>query len=414
MSQKKAKKDRRVKGNSLIGSVDMSKETHYGYMRTLYGEDVKTFPVKNNREGFEEFHGKLVRFQEQHGCDRIIVGYESSGPYGEPLMHYLRGKGVEVVQVNPMHTKRIKELEGNSPNKTDRKDPRVIADVMCLGHALSVVVPTGAAAELRRLTQARDRAVEHQTRMKNQVGAIEFLMFPELERVIPDLNSKSARYVLKHCPLPEQVVTLGEEMLAEQLHRVSRGRVGKKRAGYLYRAARESIGIREGVEGMCMEIAFLVEGLERQETYIGELERRMTDLLREIPYSESILSVRGIGTVTAAALIGEVGDFRAFSSSEELLKLAGLNLYEVSSGNHKGEKHITKRGRSLLRKFLYYGTLNASRPGGVLYDAYQELLAKGKPPTKALVILMRKLVRILFALVRDGSVYREKKEQQAA
>lgn len=81
----------------------------------------------------------------------FFFGYESTGPYAEHLVHFMRARGVHMVQVSPMHTKRLKELQGNSPNKTDQKDPKVIADIMALGHALTVVIPP--TAEPRRLTQ---------------------------------------------------------------------------------------------------------------------------------------------------------------------------------------------------------------------------------------------------------------------
>jgi len=105
----------------------------------------------------------------QQGLEQIVIGFESTGPYTEPLFHFLRKKPVKLVQVNPVHTKRIKELTGNSPNKTDKKDPRVIADVICLGHALTLVVPEGPTAELRRLTQARQRAITDRTAIINQL-----------------------------------------------------------------------------------------------------------------------------------------------------------------------------------------------------------------------------------------------------
>jgi transposase len=76
----------------------------------------------------------------------IVVGFESTGPYAEPICQYLQSKLVQLVQINPMHMKRLKELIGNSPNKTDKKDPRVIADVISLGHSLTVIVPEGAAS----------------------------------------------------------------------------------------------------------------------------------------------------------------------------------------------------------------------------------------------------------------------------
>ena len=81
----------------------------------------------------------IVINKNRFACSEVVVGYESTGPYAEPLVHYLRSKPVKIVQVNPMHTKRMKEVNDNSPLKTDDKDPRVIADIIRLGHALTVV-----------------------------------------------------------------------------------------------------------------------------------------------------------------------------------------------------------------------------------------------------------------------------------
>jgi transposase len=68
--------------------------------------------------------------------------------------------------------------------------------------------------------------------------------------------------------------------------------------------------------------------------------------------------MRGIGLITVAGLIGEVGDFRQFSTLSEITKLAGLDLFEVSSGKHRGRHHISKRGRPLMRKLLFFGAIN--------------------------------------------------------
>jgi transposase len=76
--------------------------------------------------------------------------------------------------------------------------------------------------------------------------------------------------------------------------------------------------------------------------------------LEKIPYSRLILSMKGIGMITVAGLIGEVGDFSKFHTHAELLKLSGLNLFEVSSGKHKVNKRISKRGQSLMGKLLFF------------------------------------------------------------
>ncbi|WP_044281401.1 IS110 family transposase [Caldithrix abyssi] len=144
------------------------------------------------------------------------------------------------------------------------------------------------------------------------------------------------------------------------------------------------------------------------------LKDEIENYLKEVPYSRNILSIKGIGPIIAAILIGELGDIRRYKSYRELEKIAGLNLYEVSSGQHKGKHHISKRGRSLLRKALFYIAINASR--GILQEVYQVHKEKGMASAKALTALSRKILAIIFALVRDDSFYIEgyKKSNKAA
>ncbi len=118
---------------------------------------------------------------------------------------------MKLVQVNPMHTKRMKDLQGNSPGKTDRKDPKVIADIIGLGHALSVVIPEGAAAELRRLTLARERSIERRTALYNQLQDLVFIVFPEFLQVMKDVKTQTAQYLLRHYPTPQGIVACGSE-----------------------------------------------------------------------------------------------------------------------------------------------------------------------------------------------------------
>ena len=185
----------------LVATVDIGKSVQYGYFRAPNGNDVKPFAFYNSKKSFGKFWQKLCQFKNQQGLEQTVIGFESTGPYAEPLFHYLKKKPVKLVQVNPVHTKRVKELTGNSPNKSDKKDPRVIADVICLGHALTLVVPEGPAAELRRLTQARQRAIKSRTAMINQLQHLIFVIFPEFLKVLK-ISTKTARYLIKHYTTP--------------------------------------------------------------------------------------------------------------------------------------------------------------------------------------------------------------------
>lgn len=399
------KKLKRVNERTLIVTVDVSKMKNSGYCRCPDGTDIKPFEFFNNGRGFQELWEKACHMKETHSLEDIVVGFESTGPYAEPLLHFLQKRKVRLVQVNPLHTKRLKELQGNSPGKTDQKDPKVIADIIELGHALTVIIPEGTIAELRRLTQARERSIQRRSVLLSQLQDLVFLVFPEFLGIMKDLGIKSAQYLLKNHPMPEDIVEEGIESLTQILKKVSRGRLCKERADALYQAARESMGIKDGQEGIILEIKEIISAVEGINRFVAELENHMSNHLKQVPYSKSILSLKGIGDVTAAGLIGEMGDFSKFTTISEVIKHAGLDLFEISSGKHKGKRRISKRGRPLLRKLLFFASMNVVRKGGILHQQYQLHLKKGMPKIKALVAISRKLFGVIFALVRNHSVY---------
>jgi transposase len=401
------KKQRIVNDKTLIVAIDIGKTTDTGYCRCPSGEECKPFEFLNNADGFKKLWDRICWMKTSHHLEEVVVGFESTGAYGEPLVHYLRQKPLKLVQVNPMHTKRMKELQGNSPGKTDRKDPKIIADIIGLGHALSVVIPEGAGAELRRLTLARERSIGRRTALYNQLQDLVFIVFPEFLQVMKDVKTQTAQYLLRHYPTPQDMVACGSEALIRILRQVSRGKLGKERAQALYDAAVQSVGLEEGRRGILLEMEEILSGLEACKRFVERMEEEMVPYLEQIPYCDSLLSVKGIGEITVAGLIGEVGDFRQFRTLREVMKLAGLDLFEISSGKHKGNRHISKRGRPLLRKLLYFAAINTIRKGGVMHASYQRYLERGMPKIKALIAIARKLLRILFALVRDHSQYVE-------
>ena len=406
MKSIKTKKVKKINDKTVIATLDIGKNIQYGYFRAPNGNDVKPFAFYNSKKSYNEFWQRLCQFKNKEGLEEIVIGFESTGPYAEPLFNFLRKKPVTLVQVNPVHTKRVKELTGNSPNKTDNKDPRVIADVISLGHALTLVVPQGPAAELRRLTQARERAIKARTSMINQLQHLIFVIFPEFLKVLK-ISTKTARHLIKHYTTPEKISVLSLESVGQILKKVSRGKLGQDRAKQLHEAAGNSIGISEGKQSIVFEIKHLIGRIEAEDQFIDRLEKQMHVYLQQIPYSQNILSIKGLAEVTVAGLIGEVADFNKFDTISEVMKLAGLDLYEISSGNHRGQRRISKRGRPLIRKLLFFAAINAVKSKGIMHAKYQKMLARGMLKMKALVAISRKLLGLIFAIVRDNTNYVE-------
>jgi len=411
MDKIRTKKGRVVNEKTLLVTVDIGKVMNMGYWRCPDKTEVKPFTFQNNFEGFNKFLSVVVKTKTAKKLKYIVVGFESTGAYAEPLMHFLRVNGVKLVQVNPLHTKKLKDLQGNSPNKTDRKDPKVIADIIELGHALTVIIPEGVPADLRRLTHARERTLQRKTALLNQLQDAVFVSFPEFLDIMKDVKTKTAHFLLKHYPMPSEILECGLEPLTIHLKKISRGKLGHKRAQSLYEAAKRSVGIREGRISLGLEIQSFLSALEQCNGFIEQVEQEISRLLKEVSYSRFLLSMKGIGSVTVAGLIGEVGDFNAFSTISELLKCAGLNLYEISSGKRQGARHISKRGRALMRKLLFYAALCTVRKGGIMHEHYQRHLQNGMKKMKALVAISRKLLGVMFALVRDHTPYLKNHEE---
>ena len=215
MRKADTRKVKAIGDDTLIVAVDIGMEMNRGYCTTPDGRSSKTFKFDNTRAGMDTLWDMITINKNRFKCNEVIVGYESTGPYGEPMLHYLMKKPVRIVQVNPMHTKKVKEINDNSPLKTDDKDPRVIADIIRWGRALSIVIPEGDAAYLRRLNNSRERHVRERTALVNQLQQLVFLLFPEFRTVIKDIKCKIPLYLLRKYPTPETLSVLDKDDLSD-------------------------------------------------------------------------------------------------------------------------------------------------------------------------------------------------------
>ena len=410
---------KKIDERCLIIAVDLAKSKHVCRFISLNGIESKPMNVYNNQNSFNQLWQLALMYKSAYKLERIILGIEPTGSYGFPLMSFFENKGAEIRLINPMHTKRLKELVGNSPHKTDNKDPLIIADILKLGHGLSTVIPVGIIAELRHLVNMREHLLEDINRIKNRLESLICIYFPEFFDVMKNLKSKTSLYILGHYPFPQDIIRVGKKKLAEEIRKVSRGRISFEKVMALYEGAAQSIGVKEGLQGIRTKVEMLLTQLNLLEKQQQIIEGNIKKQIKQVPYLNVITSIKGIKEISAAIIIAEVADFAAFRGGKEIEKLAGLNLYEVSSGRHKGEKHISKRGRPLLRKALFFATLNMVRKDGVFHQEYQNHRSKGMTGPKALTAISRKLLRTIYAMIRDNKCFdenyvKEKKNKLAA
>ena len=158
---------------------------------------------------------------------------------------------------------------------------------------------------------------------------------------------------MKTATLPEDIIKLGAEGVNRLWRDAKLRGAGMKRAKTLVSAAEHSVGSKEAPEAARMELKNLLNDMDVYASRMEELLQKIEEKLKEIPYIDNLLEIKGIGMVTVSGFIAEVGDIGRFDNPKQLQKLAGYAIVANDSGKHNGESRISYRGRKRLRYVLY-------------------------------------------------------------
>ena len=184
--------------------------------------------------------------------------------------------------------------------------------------------------------------------------------------------------------------------------------MGRKKARQLVEAAQESIGVDYGEEAARLKLRLLINELELLEQQTEELEKQMSCALGKTDYAEFLLTIKGIGIVTLAACLGELGDPTRFDNPRQMSRMAGYNLVEDSSGKNKSGTKISKRGRKNLRSVLYQMALTMVATNDEMKELYNYLKTREKDPLRkmqALIVVSKKILTIIHTLAKKKESY---------
>ena len=415
-----------VTETTLIVGVDIGSETNFARAFNWRGQEVskKVFRFSNSLEGFQSFLAYLNTHMTIASAQQAIVGCEPTGHYWFNLARYLEENNIKLALVNPYHVKQIKELDDNSPKKTDLKDPKTIAKLVVDGRYSYPYLPEGIYADLREAISSRERIVKELNAITNRIQRWLKIYFPEYLVVYKNFSAESGLTVLESAPLPQDIIQLGPEGV-NQLWRDKKLRaVGMKRALTLVEAAHNSIGLPGGSCAR-MELQLLLEDFRTKQIQLEKITEVLEVETLSVPYADKLLVIKGVGLITVAGFLAEVGDIRRFDSPKQIQKLAGLEVKENSSGKHHGRSSISKRGRKRMRKILFQVMLPMIQNNSEFGEIYQYFTTRQKNPLKgkqAIVAAGCKLIRVFYAVLKHGVDYDPQKlrtdmvrpEQQAA
>ena len=400
-----------IENTDAIVGIDIAKNVHWAGIILPNGKEIKkSFSFNNNKKGFESLVETVKNVLTMLNFKKAIIGMEPTGHYWKSCARYLKKiEWIKVVTVNPFHVKNSKEFDDNCQTKNDKKDCITIARLIKDARFFEPYLPEGVWAELRNLSNTRAELIRKQNAVKCRLVATIDEYFPEYTKIFKNVLSRTSEEILKKCPFPEDIKSIGKEELLKHIKKTVKRGYSKKQVETIYELANESIGTTEGIEGAKFQLNMYIEEEKLLEKQIKMTEQELEKQLKETGFYESLISIQGIGIVSAATFVGEVGDINRFDSYEQIRRYAGLNLVESSSGNHKGKTTISKRGRSLLRSILYRMGFTMINKNEEIKELYKYLTTRKENQLKkkqAIVAVIGKILQIIYAVVTKNEEYK--------
>ena len=309
--------------------------------------------------------------------------------------------------MNPFHVKCTRERDDNSQTKNDRNDPKSKAMLVKDGRFREVYIPEDVYQELREAVSERERLVEQMISLSNQVIRWLDIRFPEFNEVFKKWSGLAALLTLKNFPTPAKVMLAGVEGIV-RIWGKGMKKPSSKKAERLFKLASESIGRTAGSEAAEAALQNLLKQYEMVLEQIQVIEKLMQELLLRVPNASKLVDIKGIGMVTAAVIVSEIGDISRFKDPRQIQKMAGLSLRENSSGKHKGKTTICKRGRKRLREGLFKSIITMLATNQEFRMLHQRNLNREKKPLnkmESIIALCGKLIRVIFAILTKGNDY---------
>jgi transposase len=397
--------DERQRFRWFLG-IDVSKETFDACCLPNQGERLFNLSASMDRKGFGELIKQLSALSMTQAS--ILVGMESTACYHINLYSFLVSLGYPVVVINPLLISNFVKLQLRK-TKTDKKDAFVIAQFLLLNRdSLSQTLLSSEISDLRDLSRQRESLVDQMSSIKSEIKRLLTMTFPELEH-ISGIFTKSMLRLLCQYPSAASMKQAKRSKIAKILIPGSYGKQTNASVDRILKAAQGSIGTSSpSKEIILKQKASLLIQLE-------EHLQELTDILIELCQGkiqgemDILTSMKGIGEKSAVNFLIEIGgDMKQFENHKKVIAMAGLDpaLYQSGKIDRKGK--ISKRGNRHLRRVIWLMTTKVIQFNERFKQYYLKRIKDGLPYKKAVLATAHKLIRVIFAMLTNKTLFNPK------
>ena len=403
--------------NSLFIGIDVSSRSNTVYFMKPDGDKHSSFSVPNNITGANALSTRIVSAMKTIAADRLVVSMESTSVYGEHLVYFLRedynlsklNKKIHVL--NARQVDKFKESYPDLP-KNDEVDAFVIADYLRFGRiGNEVYMDDYRYQSLKNLTRARFFAVQSLTREKQRFLNFLFLKFSKMatDNVFSDTFGATSLAVIEEFLTVDELVDTPLDKLVDFIKDKGRNHFNDPEsiAKALQAAVRGSYRLPKTVNDSVNQVLSVqISSIKALDSQISAFDKAISEQIMLIP--NTLQSIPGIGPVYAAGIIAEIGDINRFDNQAGLAKYAGLSWTQHQSGSFDADNtKLIKSGNRYLRYYLIEAA-NSVRRRSSEYTRFYNLKfneVNKHQHKRALALTARKLVRLVFALLKTNRLY---------
>ena len=402
--------------NPLFVGIDVSSRSNVAYLMKPDGSKHSSFSVQNNLGGAKLLSERIVSALNSMRLSDVVIGLEATSIYGNNLVYALREDGSlgqfqrKIHVLNPKQVKKFKEAYPDLP-KNDFVDAFVIADHLRFGRiAKEVYMDDYRYQALRTLTRARFDVIQNLTREKQRFANYLFLKCSGIAQEKGIQNTSATTIALmEHFETVDDLANADLDELTDFIAQVGRGRFADPNvvAKVIQTAAKGSYRLPKTVndtvnQAMSVSIASM-RALKEQAKVLDKAIEQQFEII-----PNTLTSIPGIGKVYSAGIIAEIGDIHRFASQSSVAKFAGLVWKQHQSGEFEAEhSRMIKSGNRYLRYYLLEAA-NSVRRCDSEFRRYYDLKfneVNKYQHKRALALTARKLVRLVFRLLKDNRLY---------
>ena len=374
--------------------------------------------LHNSMDSLTAAVSKIKEAEELYSLESRIF-LESTGIYHYPLFCYLRDKGFNVSVINPIITKNSTNINIRKVHN-DRFDSKKAALVGLKPDLKVSLMPSDLALNCRNLCREYYDLMDNRSAYVNKLQGELRMAFPQYLGIFSKVTVNTSLALLEAYASPAAFIEADRQEIIDAIQ--STARFGLTYAINKYnaiiQAANEANEFGYTIDSNIRRIRLYIGFIRKYDEEIKGILNAMhelvdanegTDFVRQIHLIETF---KGAGFLSAASLMGEIGDFSAFSKPKQLFAYFGLDPAVKQSGKFEGTKtQMSKRGSAIARRVVHtlaLQSIGTSRTGEaknpVLRDYYLKK-CESKPKLVAMGAVSHKVCNIIFAMLRDNKPF---------